>query len=128
MRVVRYDRSMVRTVEIRSYLLKPGVRHIFDELMRGQAVPMLQRWGVAVVAVGPSPHDADAYFLIRVYRDLAERQASQDAFYGSDEWRRGPREAILALIETSTSIVLLLEDDGIQALRRAGSLLHTRAP
>jgi hypothetical protein len=47
------------------------------------------------------------------------RPASQDAFYGSAEWREGPREAILALIDTYTSIVLQLDDQGITALRRA---------
>jgi hypothetical protein len=106
-------------VEIRSYALKPGTRDAFHRLMSGEAVPMLRRWHVDVVAHGPSPHDTDSYYLIRRYRDLAEREASQDAFYGSAEWREGPREAILALIDTYTSIVLQLDDQGITALRRA---------
>jgi hypothetical protein len=106
-------------VEIRSYALKPGTRDAFHRLMSGEAVPMLRRWHVDVVAHGPSPHDADSYYLIRRYRDLAEREASQGAFYGSAEWREGPREAILALIDTYTSIVLPLDDEGIAALRRA---------
>ena len=105
-------------VEIRSYALKPGTRDAFHRLMSEAAVPMLHRWLVDVVAHGPSPHDDDSYYLIRRYRDLAEREASQDAFYGSAEWREGPREAILALIEIYTSIVLLLDDDGVVALRR----------
>lgn len=79
---------------------------------------MLRRWNVDVVACGPSPHDADSYYLIRAYRDTNEREASQDAFYGSDEWRLGPREAILALIDTYTSIVLMLDDAALEALRR----------
>lgn len=105
-------------VEIRSYALRPGTRAAFDRLMRDAAVPMLRRWRVDVVAHGPSPHDADAYYLIRCYRALAEREASQDAFYGSDEWRSGPREAMLALIDAYTSIVLDLDEAGIAALRR----------
>ena len=106
------------SVEIRSYTLKPGTRAAFHALMDGAAVPMLRRWGVDVVAHGASPHDAVSYYLIRAYRDLAERQASQDAFYGSDDWRHGPREAILALIDTYTSIVLELDTAGVTALRR----------
>jgi hypothetical protein len=105
-------------VEIRSYALKPGTRDAFHRLMSDEAVPMLRRWQVDVIAHAPSPHDADAYYLIRGYRDLAERQASQDAFYGSAEWREGPREAILALIDTYTSIVLPLDAEGVAALRR----------
>lgn len=108
-------------VEIRSYQLKPGTRDRFHRLMSEQAVPMLRRWNVDVVAYGPSTHDGDSYYLIRAYRDPAEREASQDAFYGSDEWRQGPREPILALIETYTSIVLELDTDGVASLRRSGA-------
>lgn len=67
---------------------------------------MLERWGVDVVAFGPSLDDDDAYVLIRRYPSIEELQRSQDAFYGSDEWRQGPREAILALIESHVSVVL----------------------
>jgi hypothetical protein len=69
-------------------------------------MPMLQRWGVDVVAFGPSMDDADSYVLIRSYPGLAELRQSQDAFYGSDEWRDGPREAIVSRIESDISVVL----------------------
>ena len=108
---------MTQTVEVRSYNLKPGSRERFHRLMIQQALPMLARWQADVVACAPSPHDDDSYYLIRAYRDLAERQASQDAFYGSDEWRQGPRGEILALIESYTSIVLMLDENAIAALR-----------
>jgi hypothetical protein len=74
---------------------------------------------VDVVAYGPSDHDRDSYFLIRAYRDVAERDASQDAFYGSDEWRNGPRQAVLAPIRHYTSVVLMLDDAAIDGLRAA---------
>lgn len=109
----------IRTVEIRSYALRPGTRADFHRRMSTEAVPMLRRWKVDVVAFGPSPHDGDSYCLIRAYRDVAERQASQDAFYGSDEWRNGPREAILAPIAHFNSVVLLLDEAAIAALRRS---------
>ena len=111
---------MTSAVEIRSYNLRPGSRERFHRLMTQQSLPMLRRWNVDVVACGASPHDDDSYYLIRAYADLAERQASQDAFYGSDEWRQGPREEILALIDSHTSIVLMLDDAGIANLRNTG--------
>jgi hypothetical protein len=79
---------------------------------------MLKRWGVDVVACGPSLHDEDSYFLIRAYASLEDRQASQDAFYDSEEWRQGPRELILALIESYTSVVLEMDETTVQGLRR----------
>jgi hypothetical protein len=79
---------------------------------------MLRRWDVDVIACGPSLHDDDSYVLIRAYAGLDDRQRSQDAFYGSDEWRQGPREEILPLIESYTSVVLELDAVTIAALRR----------
>ena len=113
------DNSSQRAVEIRSYELERGTRDAFHALMTEQSVPMLRRWNVDVVAYGPSGHDRDSYFLIRAYRDVAERDASQDAFYGGDEWRNGPREAVLAPIRHYTSVVLMLDEATIDGLRLA---------
>src|SRR5437762_12838144 len=88
-----------RVVEIRSYNLKPGTRDRFHQVFETEALPMLHRWKVDVVAYGPSLHDADSYYLMRAYANAEDRQRSEDAFYASDEWRRGPREAILACID-----------------------------
>ncbi len=67
---------------------------------------MLERWGVDVVAYGPSLDDADLYYLVRAYASIADLQESQDAFYCSEEWREGPREAIVSLIESDISVVV----------------------
>jgi hypothetical protein len=104
-------------VEIRSYNLKAGGRDEFHRLVVGASLPMLARWGVDVVAYGPSPHDDTSYYLIRAYGSLAERQAGQDAFYSSAEWRQGPREAIISLIESDTSIVIEMEAAVVDLLR-----------
>jgi len=79
---------------------------------------MLQRWKVDVVRYGVSLHDQDSYYLMRAYASLEDREQSQDAFYGSDEWKLGPREPILALIETYTSVVIEMEESTVNALRQ----------
>ena len=109
---------MKKSVEIRSYNLKPGTRDEFHRLVLEKSLPMLKRWKVDVVAFGPSPHDEISYYLIRAYQSLADRQSSQAAFYGSDEWRQGPRDEIVVLIENYTSIVLEMEEAVVDALRR----------
>ena len=106
---------MSAVVEIRTYKLRPGSGAEFHRSVVEESVPMLQRWGVDVVAFGPSLDDDDSYYLIRSYPSLEERQRSQDAFYGSDEWRHGPREAIVSRIEGDSIVVL-----------PAGSLLPPR--
>jgi len=79
---------------------------------------MLKRWNVDVVTYGPSLHDEDSYYLIRRYDSLDQREESENAFYGSDEWRQGPREAILSLIENYTEIVLELDEVTVHGLRK----------
>lgn len=109
---------MLRILEIRSYNLKPGTRARFHALVNEQSLPMLNRWGVDVVAYGPSPHDEDSYFLMRSYASLEDRQQSQDAFYSSAEWRQGPREAIISLIDSDTSIVIEVDEATLKGLRQ----------
>jgi hypothetical protein len=104
-------------LEIRSYNLKPGARADFHRLMTEQSLPLLQAWKVDVVAYGPSLHDSDSYFLMRAFTSLEERERSEDAFYGSPEWRQGPREAVLALIESYTTVVIEVDDETLRGLR-----------
>jgi ketosteroid isomerase-like protein len=106
-----------RAVEIRSYNLKPGSRDRFHQRFVSEALPMLERFRVDVVAYGPSLHDADSYFLVRSFPGLEERERMEDAFYGSEEWRKGPREAVLADIESYTTIVVHLDDATLAGLR-----------
>ena len=97
---------MSAVVEIRTYKLVPGTGAEFHRIFVEESLPMLQRWGVEVVAFGGSLDDEDSYCLIRAYSSIEELERSQDAFYGSDEWRSGPREAIVSRIESSISAVL----------------------
>jgi hypothetical protein len=108
---------MGRMVEIRSYALKSGAYSEFDRLVLEQSLPMLARWRVDVVSYGRSRHDDRSCYLIRAYESLEQRQASQDAFYGSVEWNEGPRDAILALIEGYTTVILEMDEAAIEALR-----------
>lgn len=105
-------------VEIRSYNLKPGTRDEFHRLFLHEAFPLLKRWNVDVVAYGPSLHDNDSYYLIRRFDSLAQREQSEESFYGSEEWRQGPRETILALIENYAEIVVELDEVTLQGFRK----------
>jgi ketosteroid isomerase-like protein len=106
-------------LEIRSYNLKPGTRDRFHALVERDALAMLRRWKIDVVAYGPSLHDADSYYLMRIFPSLDERQRVEDAFYASDEWRQGPREAVLAAIDSYTTAVIRVDDATLRGLRGA---------
>jgi len=104
-------------IEIRTLTLKPGTHDEFHRLYVEKAIPLLQRWNFDVVAHGPSLHDENMYYVIRRYESLSQREQMEDTYYASDDWRKGSREALLALIENYSDIVLEVDDVTVQGLR-----------
>ena len=107
---------MNHLIEIRSIILKPGTREAFRQLYIEKALPLLIRWNFDVVAHGPSLHDEDTYYVIRRFEGLAQREQIEETYYASDDWRQGPREMIMSMIETYTDIVLELDDETVERL------------
>jgi NIPSNAP protein len=109
-------------LEIRTYRVVPGRASEFVRLMQTEALPLLDAQDIDVVACGVSldPRDGDPLdaYLIRAFEDEANRARCELAFYASDEWRDGPRAAVLALIESFHTVVLEVPDSVVDALRR----------
>ncbi|AEV60051.1 MULTISPECIES: NIPSNAP family protein [Pseudomonas] len=108
---------MTRIIEILMYTLKPGSGLDFHQIMQNVSVPLHLEAGIDVVSYGCSLHDSDSYHLIRSYESESHRQVSQEAFYASAAWKQGPREDIINRIEISTTTVLALAQDAIDAIR-----------
>jgi hypothetical protein len=108
-------------IEIRTLTLKANSRQEFHRLYIEEALPRLQRWSFDVVAHGPSLHDENTYYVIRRYDSLAQREQMEDAYYASDDWRKGPREAMLALIESYVDAVWEVDESTVEGLRRTFS-------
>lgn len=108
-----------RVIEIRLYKLKPGSGAAFHALVAKRSVPLLKAAHMDVVTFGLSLHDPDAYYLIRSYDSMEHLQQSQDSFYASAAWRQGPREEIIALIESDANTVIRLDNQGVEALRQS---------
>lgn len=107
-----------RVLEIRTYLARPGARDELARRMEG-VLPMLERYGIDVVGLEPSAADDEHYTLIRAFPSLAAREEQEERFYGSVEWRDGPREGVLELIESYQTVVLHTTVDAVEALRRS---------
>jgi len=116
---VMSTKPSLKIVEIRTYNLKENSRDDFHRLFTEKAMPLLQKWNIKVVGYGPSLHDKTTYTLIREYQSLDQMQKSEDAFYANDEWRGGPREAILALIENYTTLVIGADQELIKQLKKS---------
>jgi len=104
-----------RVLEIRTYRIRDGERDEFGRRM-GASVPMLERHGIDVVGHGPSIEDAQHYVLLRSFASLDELTAQEEAFYEGDEWRSGPREGILELIEAYHTVVLRSTPEAVRGL------------
>ena len=106
-------------IEIRSLNLKAGRREEFHRIFIEQALPLLKRWNFDVVAHGPSLHDENTYYVIRRFGSPAQREQMEDAYYASNDWRKGPREMILALIENYLDVVFEVDEVTLQGLRKS---------
>ena len=111
--------TMDHVVEIRTLTLKPGKRAEFERLFSEQSHPLLLRWGMDVVAYGPSLHDENTFYVIRCFEGLAQHAQMEEAFYGSDDWIHGPREAMLALVEGYVDAVLEMDEHTVEGLRKS---------
>ena len=109
---------MKQTVEFRTLTLKPKSRQTFHQLFVERSLPLLRRWNFDVVAHGPSLHDENTYYVIRRFDSITQREQLEDAFYGSVDWRQGPREPMLSLIENYADIVLSLDEAAVEGLRK----------
>jgi ketosteroid isomerase-like protein len=105
-------------LEIRTYTLKPGTRAEFHRCFEAESLPLLRRWNIDVVGYGPSQHDEDSYILIRAFRSVAERERIENAFYAGAEWQQGPRAAVLAAIDTYTTVVIRVDESTVEGVRR----------
>ena len=105
-------------VEFRAYRLKAGRAMEFDRLVREISVPMLQRWNFDIVAMGFSLLDHQTYYLVRAYASVADLERTEAEFYASDEWRNGPRLAILDCIDLYTSVILPADQRVLDGLRQ----------
>jgi hypothetical protein len=108
---------MKKLLEIRIYRLKPNTMSLFHHLVHSQSVPMLRAKGMDVVAYGQSNHEEETYFLARSYANREALEKEQTDFYGAEEWKTGPRNQIVACIDTYMNTLLWVSEEGIASMR-----------
>lgn len=106
----------MKLIEVRSYRLKPDCAERFVTAVR-VTLPLVRASGMDVVAFGRSDHEEESFFLIRAFDSREQLVAQQDAFYGSDVWRKGPREELVGCLDTYLNTLLWLPENAVEALR-----------
>ncbi|HTL49626.1 MAG TPA: NIPSNAP family protein [Steroidobacteraceae bacterium] len=107
-----------RLLEVRTYRLKPGAGPELHDAFIRKGIPLVKQAGMDVVAFGFSAEDPNGYFLMRAFADLHDRKATEDAFYSSDAWRIGPRQSIIAHIDSYQDTLLWLSAEAVEQLRQ----------
>jgi hypothetical protein len=87
-------------LDVRTYDLVAGGSAEFHSLARDRAVPMLKRYGIWVVAYGPSADDEDMYYLVRAFDSPRTREQQLASFYGSEEWLRDYEPEVQRLLRS----------------------------
>lgn len=96
---MEHSTAAEEVIEILTLEIKPGRRDEFHKIYETQSLPLLKKWNFHVVAYGASLHDANSYYVVRRFKNLEDREKSEDAFYGSNDWKLGPRDAVMGLVE-----------------------------
>jgi quinol monooxygenase YgiN len=108
---------MTRLLEIRTYRLKPGTLEAFHDAVHTKAVPMLKAKGMDVVAYGKSDHEEETYYLVRSFTNRESLEREQAAFYGSNDWRSGPRSELVDRIETYMNTLIFASESAVASMR-----------
>lgn len=106
-------------LELRVYTLVAGTRNALEQRFEQQILPMLQRFGVRVVAAAPSLHDPSSFCLIRAFPSLEARDRQLGEFYGSEEWLTRHDADVMAMIDHYSTCVIEADESAIDALASA---------
>src|SRR5271167_780236 len=95
-------------IEMRTYKLKPGRRAEFLEIFRSKSVPAHEEIGMKILGPFLSVEDADTFFFMRGFPDLASREPMKAKFYEGELWKSELEQRLMPLIEKYD--VVLVED------------------
>jgi hypothetical protein len=95
-------------IEMRTYKLKPGARERFLHLFRTHSMPKHRELGMKILGPFLSVEDADTFFFMRGFPDLASREPLKARFYEGELWKRELEQVMMPMIEKFD--VVLVED------------------
>jgi hypothetical protein len=97
-------------VEMRTYKIKPGFRDRFIELFRTKSIPAHEEIGMKILGPFLSIEDADTFFFMRGFPDLASREPMKARFYEGELWKRELENVLMPMLEKYD--VVLIDDPG----------------
>ncbi len=99
-------------IEMRTYKTKPGLRSRFLEIFRSKSIPAHAEIGMKVLGPFLSVEDANTFFFMRGFPDLASRQPMKAQFYEGELWKR-ELESVLLPMPEKYALVVVEDPDGM---------------
>jgi hypothetical protein len=97
-------------VEMRTYRTKPGKREEFLAVFLARSLPEHQKIGMKILGPFLSVEDADAFFFMRGFPDLASREPMKAQFYEGPLWKQELEQVLLPMLEKYEVIVVEAKD------------------
>ena len=93
-------------IEMRTYKTKPGRRSEFLEIFRSKSVPAHEEIGMKILGPFLSIEDADTFFFMRGFPDLASREPMKAKFYEGKLWKDELENVLLPMLENYEAVVV----------------------
>ena len=95
-------------IEMRTYKTKPGKRSQFLEIFRSRSVPEHTKIGMKILGPFLSIEDADTFFFMRGFPDVASREPMKAKFYEGELWKHDLENILMPMLDKYE--VVLVED------------------
>jgi hypothetical protein len=99
-------------IEMRTYKLKSGTRERFLEIFRTKSMPAHAEIGMKILGPFLSIEDADTFFFMRGFPDLASREPMKAQFYEGELWKNDLENVLMPMIE-KYDVVLVDDPQGL---------------
>jgi hypothetical protein len=99
-------------IEMRTYKTKPGMRSRFLEIFRTKSIPAHADIGMKILGPFLSVEDADTFFFMRGFPDLASREPMKAKFYEGELWKRELENLLMPMLD-KYDVVLVEDPEGL---------------
>jgi NIPSNAP len=99
-------------IEMRTYRTKPGSRAAFVEIFRAKSIPAHEAIGMKILGPFLSIEDADVFFFMRGFPDLASREPMKAQFYEGKLWKDELENILLPMLD-KYDVVLVEDPSGV---------------
>ena len=93
-------------IEMRTYRTKPGMCSRFLEIFRSKSIPAHTEIGMKILGPFLSVEDADTFFFMRGFPDIASREPMKAKFYEGELWKKELENVLMPMLEKYEVVVV----------------------